>query len=184
MLTDKQLDFFKLINDYYKKNNLYPNLKIIKKITNYKSYNTIYKYLNKLEYNNYLIFDNKSKQITYLKSSNNINNIYKIPFINKKEFINIENNNFNSKYEYIALEINNNSLKNMGIIKSDIVIIEKNKNYLNNKFVLITINDKCKILKYQKKDGFIHLINDKHIISIINNNDIIGKVVLLIRNSF
>ena len=180
MLTKKQEQFFQLIKNYYKTNNILPNLNTIKKISNYKSYNTIYKYLKILESINYLKYDKDKKEITYLMGCSN--KIHTIPFINKKEFIKIEINKLDNFSNYVAFQIDDNNLKKLGIIKGDIVITQKNNTYLNNKFVLVNIKNKYKVFKYQKKDGFTHLINDKDIIPIINNNNIIGKVVLLIRD--
>ena len=180
MLTTKQRNFFQLIEEYYKETKTLPNLNILKKLTNYKSYNTIHKYLDKLEDYNYLKYDKERKEIIYLKGYEN--NLHTIPFINKTEFIKININNSNPLNNYVALKINNNNLKNMGINRNDILIIEKSKTYLNNKFVLVNIKNKYKVFKYQKKDGFTHLINDKNIIPLINNNPIIGKVILLIRD--
>ena len=45
MLTEKQEVFFKLISDLYKTKKEIPTIGLIKKNSNYKSYNTIYKYL-------------------------------------------------------------------------------------------------------------------------------------------
>ena len=46
MLTEKQEEFFQIIVRYYQDKFLYPSLNDLKKLTNYKSYNTIYKYNN------------------------------------------------------------------------------------------------------------------------------------------
>ncbi len=181
MLTDKQEFFFKLIESYYKETNILPNLNTLKKISNYKSYNTIYKYLSQLESKKYLTFDPLKREVIYLKGSCEKNNIYKIPFINKEEYIHVENRKLNPSMNYVAFKVSDNSLKSNGIIYQDILIIEKNTKYLNNKFILININEEYKVFQYRKKDGFIHLLNDRKVYPIIGLNNIIGKVILLIR---
>ena len=181
-LTTKQKLFFNMLIKYLNKNNQFPCLKEIKNITNYKSYNTIYKYINILENKGYLIYDKNKKEITYLKHNFLNDNLYIIPFINENKYIKVNNNNLSTNNNYIALEINNNNLKSYGILNKDILIVEKNTSYLNNKFILIYKDYKYQVFKYIKKDGFHQLLNDKNTILLENTNCIIGKVVSLIRN--
>ena len=182
MLTDKQIFFFQIIEEYYKKYNVLPNLNTIKKITNYKSYNSIYKYLSILEKNNLLKYDSNKKEIIYLKVSNQNNNIMKIPYLDQNNYYYIESNILNNNKNYYIYKIKDNDLKKNGIIKNDLVIIEKNNKKVDNKLVLIKYNDSYKLFKCEKKDDFIRLINDKKAIDYITNKDIIGFVIELIRS--
>ena len=78
MLTKKQEEFFQIIVRYYQDKFLYPSLNDLKKLTNYKSYNTIYKYLNILETKGYIIYNKEEKKISYIKYSFYNNKILKI----------------------------------------------------------------------------------------------------------
>ena len=183
MLTDKQLFFYQLIEDYYKKYNILPNLNILKKISHYKSYNTIYKYIAILEKNNYLKYNYSKKEITYFKGCTDNNQVYKIPYIDQDKYFQIDSNILTKNKDYFVYKVINNNLQHMGIKKNDIVIIEKNKINIYNKYVLINYKNKYSLFKCEKKDEFTRLLNDIKSINIGTTNNIIGFVVLLIRSS-
>lgn len=183
MLTKKQQEFFNLITKYYKENKKTPTIGILKKNSNYKSYNTIYKYLAQLEKKEFIKLDKKDNKITYIKKQLE-NNLYtNIPIINNKTFIEVSNKHLKYNQEYVAFKLNNNKLNNYYLKTKDILIIEKNLNNLNNKFVLVLIENNYQVFKYLKKDGFIHLLNDKQCILLTTSITIIGKVIMLIRNT-
>ncbi len=181
-LSQKQEYFYNLLFELTKNNNHLPTLNEIKKQTMAKSYNTIYQYLTKLEEKGYLIFSKDDKKITFLKDSTLIKDILLIPFIDEKKVLKIENY-LNQEKKYVAFQIKNNYLKKSGIFYKDILIIDKDNSYLNNKFVLVNYCNSYGIYKYVKKDGFNHLINDKDLIILENTNCILGKVVSLIRKN-
>jgi len=176
-LTNKQKLFLNLIINYYKINNIFPTINDLKEITNYKSYNTIYKYLNSLEKKNYIKYDSKRNQILFVNKTINQNNSIYIPFINKDDYLNINNSN-----DYKSIKVNDNYLSKYGIYKDDILIISSDLTYLNNKFVVIKDNYSYKIYKYIKKDKFHYLINNKENLIFENKNIIVYKVISLIRN--
>ena len=183
MLTKKQQIFFNFIIDCYQKTKEMPTIGVLKKSSNYKSYNTIYKYLKQLEEKEYIKLDNKRKKIIYIKKYLKNNLISNIPIINENEFISLNNSLLNIKYDYIAFKLHNNRLNSYCLKNKDILIIEKNLTKLNNKFVLVFINNNYYILKYINKDGFIHLINDKESFVLERFDSIIGKVILTIRTT-
>lgn len=183
ILTNKQIIFFNFLIKFYQENKDFPSLNDIKKITSYKSYNTIYKYLYILETKKFLVYDKQKKKIIFLNTNLTYNKIKLIPFINKNKYISIDNSYLNTN-QYIAFIMPNNHLQKLGIFKNDILIIEKNTNYLNNKFVLINENNNYNVFKLIKKDGYIHLLNDKNLFFIENTSAVIGKVKLSIRNYF
>ena len=183
MTTEKQNDFINIIINYYNNNKQFPNITEIKKIGLYKSYNSIYQYINKLETLNIIYYDKHTKQVKYIKDNYLDDNFLIIPFLNSKDTIKIDKNKYDDKDKYIAFKITKNNLSNYNILKEDILIISKNINFLNNKFVLTYIDKKYNIYKYIKKDGFEYLLTNKKIIPIGNNSCIIGKVISLIRNN-
>lgn len=183
MLTKKQKEFFKLIIKCYQMEKEFPTIGILKKNCTYKSYNTIYKYLIQLEKKDFIKLDNKRKKIIYIKEYLESSPILNIPVINDNRYIEVSNKILKSNQEYLAFKLPNNRLNSYLFKCGDILIIEKNLNNLNNKFVLCLINDKYYILKYIKKDGFIHLLNDKEFFILTNTTTLIGKVVSLIRET-
>ena len=92
MLTKKQEQFFNIILNYYNLNKELPTIGILKKISNYKSYNTIYKYLDQLEKKEFIKFNKKLKKLTYLKSSFYDNLTLTIPIVNTLTYLQIYNN--------------------------------------------------------------------------------------------
>ena len=101
-------------------------------------------------------------------------------FINENDYVYLYNLKKNTNY--IAFRTHNNRLNNECIKCLDILIIEKDLNNLENKLVLVLINDKYRILKYQKKDSFIYLLDDYQTYFLTSFDSIIGKVCQVIRN--
>ena len=182
MLTDKQQFFLDLIINYYKETHILPNINTLKKISNYKSYNSIHKYLEVLENKNYLKYDISKKEISYLKGTINKNKIFKIPFINENKYFNIDGSILNNKEDYYIYKIPNNNLKSFGINKNNLVIVEKNKIDIENKLVLIKQKNTYNLYKCEKKDEFIRLINDIKYFNLGTTNTIVGKVVIIIKS--
>lgn len=183
MLTEKQLIFFNLIKKYYTDNLVFPSIGDLLKNSNYKSYNTIRKYLNKLELKEYIKLNKERNKIIYIKDCLIHDEMIKVPFISLDKYINISKDLLPKNNNYVAYKLNRNMMQSYFLQKGDILIIDKSNTYLNNKIVLVNIDNCLKVLKYIKKDGFIHLINDKKTYFLIHEKDIIGKVVLVIRNT-
>lgn len=182
MLTKKQELFFNLIVEVYKKNKEVLTIGILKKNSNYKSYNSIRKYLKILEEKKYIKLDDKGR-IIYIKKYLEDSLVLNIPIINESYFFTSTTNLLESSKEYAAFKLHDNKLNSFFLKKGDVLIIEKSLTNLNNKFVLVFIKNKYYILKYIKKDGFIHLINDKDFFVLEKSESIIGKVVSLYRTT-
>ena len=181
-LTKKQEKFYRTINFFIEQNKYLPTIGEIKKITNYKSYNTIHEYIKILIKKNYLTYDQSTKRIGIKNKSYSNNNSIIIPYLNNDNYLKIDKSFLKDNSNYVCFLNDNSNLKSAGINRHDTLIIEKNLTRLNNKLVLINVNNKYKILKYIKKDGFHHLYNDKENIVIENIDFIIGKVIMLIRS--
>jgi len=181
MLTKKQELFLDLIIRCYKKNKDFLTIGILKDNSNYKSYNSVRKYLKILEEKGYIKLDDKGR-ITYIKKYLENNPIIDIPIINENAFLTLASNLLSTEKEYIAFKLHNNKLNSYFLKNGDVLIIEKNLNNLNNKFVLVLIENEYYILKYMKKDGFVHLVNDKDFFTLKSFENIIGKVVSMYRS--
>jgi len=177
-LTVKQENFLNLILNFYNVNKYFPNTSELKKLTNLKSYTALYKYMDALERKNILKYDKKSHQIIAVNRFLKGESFLSIPFLNQDNYLKIKELDNNS----FVLRIANNDLKSYGIYLNDLVVIDTNLTYLKNKFVVIKDEDKYKIYKYEKKDSFHYLINDKEELIFENTKIILGKVVSLIRD--
>ncbi len=182
MLTEKQEEFYNLILNSYSELNEIPSIGYLKRKSSYKSYNTIYKYIFILKKKGYIDFDDDKKKITYLKKTIINSSLIEIPILNDFRFLSVPKKSHDNK-EYLAYIIHNNRLINYHIINKDTLIFEKSTKNLNNKIVLAFIDNEYKVLKYKKEDEYIHLLNSKENYFITNNQNIIGKLVTLIRNT-
>lgn len=180
-LTKKQRLFYDYILRCYKELNEFPSIAYLKEHTDYKSYNTIYKYLNQLEKKGFIKRSKNSKKIMFTFDSVETSDFISVPVINDNRFIKIEKSPVKRDESYVSYVVKDNKLKSWNIFINDILVIEKRLAFLQNKLVLVYFDNEYRIFKYEKKDGYIHLTNDKenHITS--NPNIIIGKVVRLIR---
>ncbi|MBQ8891744.1 MAG: hypothetical protein IJ068_02645 [Bacilli bacterium] len=176
-ITTKQKEFFNIIVNLYNTNGMYPTINDLKKVTNYKSYNTIYKYLSILEKKNCIKYDKNRHQITFINQVLKKSNKILIPTFNNSNYFDIENAN-----DIKTIKVADNNLNSFGIYKEDNLILSNKLNYLNNNFVVMERFKKYKIYKCLKKDNFYYLINDKEEFVIENKKLIAYKVVALIRN--
>ncbi len=180
MLTEKQQEFLDFIIKTYKEQKEIPTIGLLKKKSHYKSYNTIYKYLNILSQKEIIKYNQETKKITYINASIEDDIFLNIPIINEKKYLQIKNTYLDNK-EYYAYQVHDNRLKSFNILSKDILIIEKSQKNFLNKLVLVSIDDKYLVLKYLKKDGYIHLLNDKESYVLADDSNILGKVISLIR---
>ena len=180
-LTKKQRLFYDYILKCYKELNEFPSLAYLKEHTSYKSYNTIYKYLNILEKKGFIKRSENSKKIMFTFDSVESSEFLSVPIINDTYSIKIQKSPTKKDEIFVAYVVKDNKLKSENVFINDILVIEKKLSYLQNKLVLVYFDNEYRIFKYEKKDGYIRLTNDKenHISS--NPNIIIGKVVRLIR---
>ena len=183
MLTKKQQIFLKFIINCYNETKEFPTIGYLKEKSTYKSYNTIYKYLDQLVKKDYIRLNDKKNTIIYIKEILENNNSLNIPIINEFTYLKVPYTFLNQSKEYVAFKIHNNKLNSFCIKNKDILIIQKDFNNLHNKLVLVLMEDSYQILKYIKKDGFIHLKNDSEMFFLTSFETIIGKVVSVIRET-
>jgi len=164
------------IINYVKKYCVMPSRRYLQKKFNYQSVNSISRYIKSLEKQNYLIRNSNGKLIlnNYSISDSNIKSI---------NIINANNQSINiilsKKKQYLAYKMHNNFFNNLGIIRNDILIIEKKKKLNIDDLGLFIIDGKYRIMKYNYNDGF-YLLSDKEEL-ILHTVKIIGKVILIER---
>ncbi len=175
-MSEKAKEILNVIIDYYNNNKTMPSIRYLMNIVNIKSTSTIHYHLNKLEKKGYLKRNKSNNRILSENYESLKNGLKIIEVINDKDKIKIiidDNNN------YIAFKVKDNILKEVGIIKGDILIIKKTTTLKNNDLGLFMINNKYYVMKYFYKDGFYILESD--VKRIYNKIKIIGKVMYLER---
>ena len=175
-MSEKAKEILNVIIDYYNNNKTMPSIRYLMNIVNIKSTSTIHYHLNKLEKKGYLKRNKSNNRILSENYENLKNGLKIIEVINDKDKIKIKIDDNNN---YIAFKVKDNILKEVGIIKGDILIIKKTTTLKNNDLGLFMINNKYYVMKYFYKDGFYILESD--VKRIYNKIKIIGKVMYLER---
>ena len=172
----KEKEILKTIIDYYNQNKLMPSMRYLKDKVHVKSINTIYYYIKKLEKEGYLIRNKDNKRILEKNYQDFNKGLRIIKVINSNDTVMTI---FKNNKSYLAFKVKDNIFQENGILKNDILIIERTKNLKNNDLGLFIINKKKYIMKYFYQDGFYILESDiKRFYSKVN---IIGKAIYLER---
>ena len=175
-MSEKEEKILQEIISFVKVNKTMPSIRFIQEKLNYKSANSVYQYFNSLEKKGYLIRNNYNKLIINQLLIYN-ENIKKVKIINlKNTYIELV---LNKKNNYLGYKITNNFFNNFGILKGDILIIQKGKALKNNDFGLFIINNKPRVMIYYYQNGFYVLKDNETII--LNKVNIIGKLMQVIR---
>ena len=175
-MSEKAKKILEVIIDYYNNNKLMPSIRYLMDKVNIKSTSTIHYHLNKLEEKGYLKRNKLNKRVLSKNYNKIENELQIINVINDKDTIKII---IDDNKDYIAFKIKDNLLEKKGIIKDDILIIEKTNKLKNNDLGLFKINNKYYVMKYFYQDGFYILESD--IKRFYNKIKIIGKVIYLER---
>ncbi len=173
-LTEKQKKILDFIKKYIAEYNYAPTIREIGEGNNLSSSATVHTYINilidkgflkKSDYkfrtlevvgeNEYI---NQAKGICLLPVIND-NDSYSKQINNPKEKLEISQDQFNINNQSIIIHVTKDNIFN----KDDYLIIKKLTKYNDNDYVVTLNNDMINIVKY------------------INNKDIIGKVIALIR---
>ena len=170
-MTKNEEQILEIIIAYYNENKVMPSFRYLQKEMSYKSVNSVRQYIKSLEKKGYLI-RNFSNNIV-INNTNNIHYFRQVKIINaENEFINIA---LNKRKNYLAYKLKNNFFKDFGILKNDILIIEKKNHLKNGEIGLFIIDNKPRIMIYDYKDGFFILKDNETII--LNKVKILGKLV-------
>ena len=175
-MTEKEEKILQEIITFYNQNKLMPSIRYLQKKFGYKSTNSISQYLISLEQQKYLIRNSKNKLIINNYSNDYTKGLKIIKSINSNDEINIL---LNKNQKYLAFKLKNNAFYKRGILKGDLLIIEKNKKINNNDLGLFIINKKYRIMQYLYQDGFYILEDNEQII--LNKIKLIGKVIQIER---
>ena len=175
-MQEKEEEILMIIKDFYKENKLMPSFRYIQKKAGYKSINSIEQYIKSLENKGYLIRNYFNKLIINDNTTYDVN-IKRIKILNVKNgFIYL---NLNKRKNYLGYRLKNNFFQNQGILKNDILIIERKTYLKNDEIGLFIIDNKPRIMIYNYQDGFFILKDNETLI--LNKVKIIGKIVQIVR---
>lgn len=103
---------------------------------------------------------------------------------NPNEYFSLPKEFVPKNYEVFTLEVNGESMINVGIFDGDIVIVKKQSNANNGEIVVaMTDENEVTLKRFYKEDGYIRLQPENDFLEpiILNNVTILGKVIGLYR---
>lgn len=199
-LTNRQKDILDYIKRFYADNKYPPSIRQICKALNLSSPATVHVHINNLINKGYLKRSPNSNHALELLVPNEYNDnkeITAVPFLGKVtagnpiEAIEIPNEYFSlpsylipKRKEVFTLEVNGESMINIGIHDGDIVIVERQNTAKNGDLVIAMNEDNEVTLKrFFKEDGYFRLQpeNDYMDPIILKEVTILGKPIGLYR---
>lgn len=103
---------------------------------------------------------------------------------NPNEYFSLPKEFVPKNHEVFTLEVNGESMINVGIFDGDIVIVKKQSNANNGEIVVaMTDENEVKLKRFYKEDGYIRLQPENDFLEpiILNNVTILGKAIGLYR---
>lgn len=200
-LTDKQQTILTILKKLIAKNGYPPTVREIGKIAKLSSSATTHFHLKQLEKKGYIKQNQKKNRTLELLVPNEYlqtkEDTIEVPLLGKvtagipieaieayEEMISLPINMFNSNKELFALNIEGESMINIGIYDKDIVIVEKTK-VAKNKDIVVAMNEdnEATVKTFYKEKDHIRLQpeNDNMAPIILDNVTILGKVIGLYR---
>ncbi len=201
----KEEQLLTFIKNYQNNNGYPPTVREMCKAIKVSSTSTIFYYLNKLETSNKIkkspnknraleILDNENIELTSIKTDN-INNLTKIPVLGtvtcgepvlaiqtSEEYFMVSKALFKGD-DLFMLTAKGDSMINAGIFDGDKIVLKQQSHANNGDIVAALIDDSATIKRFYKEDGHYRLQpeNDSYSPIIVDNIQIIGKVVGLVR---
>ena len=165
-LTEKQAEILECIKKFIASRGYPPTVREICKIKNIASPATVQVHLNKLQDKKYIKRDPKINRTIEILDNDYFydDDLVKVPFINKNNFIEIPSTFVRRNKDYYAY-IMENDLKEKNVLKNDILIIQRQKSFNINDIVVYMDDLGVKI----------------EIASNTSKKDIVGKVTGLYR---
>lgn len=172
-MNKKEEELLQEIVNYVNENNYMPTRRYLQIKLGYKSVNSITYYINKLIKQNYLKKNTDGKIVIDKSGINYQKELKTIRVINTRDtYIRLF---LNKSYKYVAYKIHNEYFNNIGILRNDILIVQKNRKLYVDDIALFIIDKKYRVMKYNYKDGFYLLTDNEEIL--LNRVKIIGKVI-------
>ena len=195
-LTNKQNEILIYIKKFIAENNYSPSVREICKGINLNSPATVHTHITNIINKGYLKRNSKNKRLLELLVPNefkiNNNDVINVPLLDKNSTSIDQTTKYfplpaklipNGK-EIFTIKASDNSMNKIGILKDDIVIVEKT-NIVKNKDIVIAITDEAEITikTFYKEKNFFRLQpeNDLMVPIIFKEINILGKAIGLYR---
>lgn len=200
-LTKKQEEILNVIKKYIAKNGYSPTVREICKEVGLNSTATVFVHLQHLMKKEYLSQTNsKFRTLEVLVPNEYIEKneeIVSVPLLGKvaagnpieaiehpNEYFSLPTYMLPKQKEVFTLNVNGESMKNIGIFDNDIVIVEKTNTAKNGDIVVALTDEGGATLKtFYKEDGYFRLQPENETMSpiILNSVTILGKAIGLYR---
>ena len=179
-LSKKQLKIYDAIKRYIAKNNYPPTVRELCDMVNLNSTATVHFHISNLIKKGFLTQQkggNRTLEVVgdneYVEAIEVKDNLFYVPI-----------NLIEKRNEVFALEVVGDSMINVGIYDKDTVLVERKKEAYNGEIVVVLDEEGFATIKrfYKEKDH-IRLVpeNDNYSDIILNNCEIVGKVIGLYR---
>lgn len=200
-LTSKQDLILKEIKKYMAKRGYPPTVRELCKLADLKSTATIQSHLDNLQEKGYIRKDKEKNRTIELLVPNEYedksDNVVSIPLLGKvtagspieaiempNQFFEVPTSLINNKKDVFSLNVNGDSMINVGIYDGDIILVER-KNTANNGDTVVAMNNENEVTvkTFYKEKDYIRLQpeNDYMAPIILKNVTILGKVIGLYR---
>ena len=159
MLTLKQKNLLDFISMYYKDNDMFPTYDEMRKALNIKSKSSVHKLISSIEERGFIErIPHKARAMQLKKKDQNAKK--EIPFLgriaagnpieaiaNSFEYISVPDYLLKNNEEHFTLEVIGDSMKDEGILNSDIVVIKKQETAISGDIVVALIDENEVTLK-------------------------------------
>ena len=190
-INEKLNACYEYVKNYIQENGYAPSVRDICKDLNIKSTATAHLYLKKLSENGLIDVKSDKKRAISLNSSY----VSGVPLIgtvaagqpifateNYEDYYTLPKD-FNTSEDLFMLTIKGNSMQNAGILNGDKIVVKKQNDANNGDIVVALLDDSATCKRFFKKDDkiILHPENDDYSDIIVNDVQILGKVIGLIR---
>ena len=197
-ISSKQSEILEYIKSQILNKGYPPSVRDICEAVDLKSTSSVHAHLESLEKNGYLRRDpTKPRAIEIIDDNFNLvrREVVNVPIVGQvaagEPILAVENitNYFPIPAEYMPNEetfmliVKGDSMINMGIFEGDKIIVKKQNIAKNNDVVVALVDDSATVKRFYKENGHYRLQpeNDSMEPIIVDNVDILGKVIGLVR---
>lgn len=191
MISAKAELIYDYIRDCILNHNFSPTVREICEKVGIKSTSTVHYYLKELVDEGYIVKDDLKKRTIKLPGVSN----FAVPLLGTvtagipitaieeiEEYIPVPNLH-GSPYDYFALHVRGESMKNAGIYDGDIVVVRKTPVCRNGDIIVALIDDEATVKRFYKEADHFRLMPENPDFEpiIVEEMTVLGKVAALIR---
>lgn len=196
-LKPKELRVYQFIKERISQIGYAPSVREICADLNIKSTSTAQMYIDRLIEKGWLVRENgKSRTLKLTEEADSNVKSYKVPILgqvaagipiltaeNFDGYVNFATEKKYDEKELFALTVKGESMREVGIMNGDIVVVEKCDYVDNGKIVVAMIDDEATVKRFYKENGKYRLQPENHEMQpiIVDEVSILGQVVADIR---